>query len=70
MGDIDTVVVESLKTLDLERPIREVDIVIHLSASEPARTWLRAGEIAQVAPGTDPSAGTVQTMTSKATEDC
>ena len=26
MGDIDTVVVDSLKALDLERPIREADI--------------------------------------------
>jgi hypothetical protein len=26
VGDIDTVVVDSLKALDLERPIREADI--------------------------------------------
>ena len=31
MSDIDTVVVDSLKALDPERPIREADVSIELS---------------------------------------
>ena len=39
MSDIDTAVVDSLKVLDPNRPIREADIVLNttMSASDPKR---------------------------------
>ena len=43
MGDIDTVVVDSLKALDLERPIREADISTQqLLLRVTIRAWQRS----------------------------